>query len=310
MAGCGVSPGRVELRGDLAAHDPALMAGANGAPSYVFSTGDGAVADGTIQIRLSEDGHNWRSAGTVWDVKPEWLKKAVPGVDNLWAPEVHLHRGIYYLYFAASRFGTNRSVIALATNTTLDSSDPHYSWVDRGQVISSRGSDDFNAIDPAIIEDSDGTPWMAFGSFWSGIRMVKLSWPDGLRADSADPLRIADRGSPPNAIEGATIIRHRSWYYLIVSRDFCCKGARSTYNMAVARSSDVTGPYLDRVGTPMLEDGGTLLLSSQENQVGPGGASYSNGYLAWHYYDADKAGAFTLAIQPLGWSRDGWPTLE
>ena len=309
LAACATPAGRVEVSGDLTAHDPALVAGANGAPWYLYSTGDSAVADGTIQIRVSADGHSWHSAGTVWDTKPAWLTKAVPGLDNLWAPEIYQHDGTYFLYYAASTFGKNRSIIALATNTTLDATDPRYAWVDRGQVISSQQSDDFNAIDPAIVEDGDGTPWMAFGSFWSGIRMVKLAWPDGLRADQAAPRRIADRIVPPDAIEGATVIHHDNWYYLIVSRDFCCRGARSTYNMAVGRSQDVTGPYRDRTETPMLEDGGTPLLSSQGNQVGPGGPSYSGGYLAWHYYDANNAGAVNVAIQRLGWDGDGWPTL-
>ena len=33
----------------------------------------------------------------------------------------------------------------------------------------------WNAIDPNIIIDENGTPWMNFGSFWDGIKMVKLT---------------------------------------------------------------------------------------------------------------------------------------
>jgi len=309
LAGCAQPSGPVALSGDLGTHDPAIVAAADGHPWYVFSTGDGAVGGGNIQIRTSEDGKFWSSLGTVWKAKPAWIEKAVPGVDNLWAPELYHHDGIWYLYYAASTFGSNHSVIALATNTTLDVNSANYKWVDKGEVIASEKSDDFNAIDPAIVEDAAGVPWMAFGSFWSGIRMVKLAWPSGLRADQGVPLRLADRGAPPNAIEGATIVPHDGEYFLIVSRDSCCRGVASTYNMAVGRSKKVTGPYLDRAGGPMLENGGTLLLKSKGSHIGPGGESYSGGYLGWHYYDANNGGAPTLAIEKLAWDSAGWPSL-
>jgi arabinan endo-1,5-alpha-L-arabinosidase len=312
LAGCTAAPpaARLSVTGDLAAHDPALVAGQNGAPWYVYSTGDTSIGDGNIEIRTSPDGVDWTLAGTVWKKKPAWLAKAVPGVANLWAPELFHHGGTWYLYYAASTFGSNTSVIALATNTTLDQHAAGYRWVDRGPVIASHSSDDFNAIDPAITVDADGTPWMAFGSFWSGIKMIQLDWPTGKRANSSAPLALADRGFPPNAIEAATIIRHGGAYFLIVSKDFCCQGSGSTYYMTVGRATSVSGPYVDQSGKPMLQDGGTVLLKSRGAQVGPGGESVSNGYLAWHFYNSDVGGATTLAIQKLGWTKSGWPTLK
>jgi arabinan endo-1,5-alpha-L-arabinosidase len=230
-------------------------------------------------------------------------------VTNLWAPELFHHGATWYLYYAASTFGSNNSVIALATNTTLDPHSPNYHWVDKGVVIASHSSDNYNAIDPTIIDDAAGTGWMAFGSFWGGIQLVKLSWPSGKLASAASPKQIAYRGSPPDAIEGSTIIRHDGYYYLLVSLDFCCRGAASTYNMGMGRSRSVGGPYLDKSGHPMLDGGTSPLLATMGNQVGPGGESYSDGYLAWHFYDANVDGATTLAIQKLSWGTDGWPSL-
>ena len=309
LSGCSATATALdEPVGDVYTHDPALVAGEGGDPWFVYSTGSGQTADGNIQIRRSDDGVDWEYAGEVWQEKPDWLSEAVPGVDNLWAPELYEHDGTWYLYYSASTFGSNLSVIALATNTTIDPDAAGYEWVDRGVVISSEGAD-FNAIDPGIVEDADGTPWLSFGSFWSGLRMVELAWPDGLRASDADPLRLADRQSPPNAIEAPYILHHDGFYYLFFSRDFCCQGADSTYNIAVGRSAEVTGPYLDADGVALMDDGGTVVLGTDGAKIGPGGQSVSDGILAYHFYDAELDGAFRLGLARLDWE-DGWPVVR
>lgn len=306
VSGCSVAA-LEEPTGEVYTHDPALVAGAEGEPWFVYSTGSGQTADGNIQIRRSDDGVDWEYAGEVWQKKPDWLAEAVPGVDNLWAPELYEHDGTWYLYYSASTFGSNRSVIALATNTTLDPDAAGYEWVDRGAVISSEAAD-FNAIDPGIVVDEEGTPWLSFGSFWSGLRMVELAWPDGLRASDAEPLRLADRQSPPNAIEAPYILPHDGFYYLFFSRDFCCQGVDSTYNIAVGRSADVTGPYVDADGVDLLEGGGTPVLGTEGTRIGPGGQSVSDGILAYHFYDGELDGAFRLGLFRLDWV-DGWPVV-
>ncbi|WP_240341928.1 arabinan endo-1,5-alpha-L-arabinosidase [Arthrobacter sp. Alg241-R88] len=311
LTGCGAAApapeagAAAELSGDFFTHDPALVKGEDGEPWFIYSTGNGQVADGNIQVRRSDDGVKWEYAGEVWPEKPAWLKEAVPGVDNLWAPELYEHDGTWYLYYSASTFGKNLSVIALATNTTLDPADPAYEWVDKGQVISSKG-ERFNAIDPGIAEDKNGMPWMSFGSFWTGLQLVKLEWPTGLRAGTEEPLTIADRQAPPNAIEAPYILPHDGKFYLFFSRDFCCQGLESTYNIAVGRSDSITGPYLDAEGKELLDGGGTPLLASDGGRVGPGGQSVSSNTLAFHYYAEELDGAFRLGLAGLEWE-DGWP---
>ena len=302
-----VPAGPAPLTGDLAVHDPALAQ--HDGTWFVYSTGNGTVADGNVQIRSSQNGTDWEYRGEVWEQKPTWLEDRIRGVDNLWAPELIEHDGTWYLYYSASRFGKNTSLIALATNTTLDPDDPEFEWVDRGAVLESTAADDFNAIDPGIVVDEDGTPWMSFGSFWSGIRMVELEWPGGMRADDAEPLALADRGAPPNAIEAPYILERGGDYFLFVSRDACCQGVESTYNIAVGRADAPQGPYFDRDGTPLLEDGGTPLLATEGTRIGPGGQSVWGDTLAIHYYDEDIGGAFQLALLPLTWDDGGWPSV-
>jgi arabinan endo-1,5-alpha-L-arabinosidase len=299
----------VPLSGDLSAHDPSLIIDASGR-WLLFSTGAPEVAGGTIQMRRSDDGRAWAYAGNVLESIPDWVKAAVPGVQNLWAPHIHHHGGTYYLFYSASTFGSNRSVIGLATNTTLDPSAAAYHWSDRGPVMASAPEDDFNAIDPVVAEDEQGVPWLAFGSFWSGIRAVPFDWSTGAAVSGVVPLRLADRFVPPNAIEAPAILRHRGYYYLFVSLDFCCRGVDSTYKIAVGRSRSLTGPYLDRLGTPLAHGGGTVILSERGTLFGPGGQSVSshrgNDYLVYHHYDGALNGAHQLGIRRIRW-RAGWP---
>jgi arabinan endo-1,5-alpha-L-arabinosidase len=309
-----VAPAQAEepwrLSGDLAAHDPALVKGGGGEDWYVFATGEEGKGGGNLQIRSSKDGHKWTYEGTVWDEIPKWVTDAVPGVKNIWAPEVYEANGMYYLYYAASTWGHNTSVIGLATNETLDPSDPAYEWVDRGEVIRSESDDDFNAIDPGVIEDASGTPWMAFGSYWSGIRMVELDWPSGKLADpDEEPRHIADRKAAPNAVEAAYIVKNDGYYYLFTSWGQCCQGSDSDYKIMVGRSKKVTGPYVDRDGRKLLDGGGTTVLDTGGDRVGPGGQSASDDIIAYHYYDKSADGATKLALQPIVWDDDGWPQL-
>lgn len=318
----------LEVSGDLRTHDPALVVDDAGTEPtdddvwYVFSTGDGRVALGAPQIRRSLDsGATWEYVGELWTAadEPYWAREIVVGVDNFWAPEVVEHEGTYYAYYSASTFGSNTSLIGLFTNTTLDPDDPAYRWVDHGEVWRSDGTTPYNAIDPGVVTDAQGTPWMSFGSFWDGLFMVELEWPSGKPVGAtpeqpqgtAEPVHLADRGTATNAIEAPYLLARDGWYYLFFSRDSCCQGTASTYNIAVGRAAEPAGPYLDADGVPLLTDGGTSLLDTDGTMIGPGGQSVvqvgETAYLAFHYYDEDLGGDFQLGVRELAWTPDGWP---
>lgn len=286
-------------------HDPVMIKA--GDKFYVFSTGP------SIPIHCSDDMLNWKLCGRVFKlIDPNWLRTAVPGVGDLWAPDISFWNGQYYLYYAASTFGSNRSSIGLVTNKTLDMSSPDYQWVDQGEVLASKKGDNFNAIDPNLTFDKDGQPWLAFGSFWSGIKMRKIDAATGkVAADDPTLYSLASRGGV-DAIEGAFIVRRGDYYYLFVSFDFCCKGVNSDYKIMVGRSTSINGPYADRDGVSMLNGGGTLIYSGSPRWRGPG----HNGiyidkdtyWLLYHAYDADNAGVPTLRIEKLQWDDEGWPS--
>jgi arabinan endo-1,5-alpha-L-arabinosidase len=284
-------------------HDPHIIA-AEGS-YYIFSTGGG------IAIRRSRDLVHWERIGSVFKETPGWAKSEVPGVRGLWAPDISFFSGKHHLYYSASTFGSNRSCIGLAVNETLDPASPKYKWVDLGKVIESApGQDNWNAIDANIILDDQNQPWMAFGSFWSGIKLRRIDPVTGKPVADSQMYSLAARPKP-GAIEAAFMIRRQGHYYLFVSFDYCGKGVESTYKIMVGRSREITGPFLDRIGKPMLEGGGTLVLASQGQVRGPGHNSVlvqgAKHWLVHHYYDGNRNGMPTLQIRALAWDDAGWP---
>ena len=299
-----------QLQGDIRqVHDPTIIK--DGDTFYLFSTRAG------IAIRCSRDLVSWRLCGDVFAHLPGWAVTDVPGLRGIWAPDISYFNGKYHLYYSASTFGSNRSSIGLATNQTLDPASDKYKWEDHGKVISSQTTDDWNAIDPNIVLDENGEPWLSFGSFWSGIKMRKIDRTTGRLSNSDTKLySLASRprsAELPGAIEAPVIVRHKDYYYLFVSFDFCCRGVNSTYNIRVGRSRRVTGPYVDREGRDMMDEGGTILISGGKRWRGPGHCSIlqtkDGDKLVYHAYDAEAKGASTLRIAPIVWDSSYWPTV-
>ena len=255
---------------------------------------------------------NWTQCRAVFFGLPDWIREAVPAAGDLWAPDVSFYDGLYQVYYAASSFGDNQSAIGLATSPTLDPASPDYAWQDEGLVIKSEHTDDWNAIDPNFVLDADGQPWLAFGSFWSGIKLVKLE-PATRKPSSEDTTLYSLAARPaPGAVEAPFIVYRAPYYYLFVSFDQCCQGVDSTYNIRVGRSENVTGPYLDKEGVPMLDGGGTLLVESSERWKGPGHNAVfqddGQDYLVYHAYDAGDVGRSYLRLEPITW-QEGWPSV-
>lgn len=298
------------LTGDIAPiHDPAILR--QGDTYYLFTTSQERDGKGLIHIRSSKDLATWTRSPPVFAEMPAWVKDAVPGARGIWAPDAFFAGGEYRVYYSVSTFGKNRSAIGLVTTPSLEKP----VWTDRGQVIASDQRDDFNAIDPNIFADDKGGQWMAFGSFWSGLKLVRLDPKTGLRSAEDTKVHAIARRPSPGAVEAPFMIRRGGFYYLFASYDFCCRRAESTYYTVVGRSKDPKGPYLDRKGKKLTEGGGLIVLHADLDRsrrfVGPGHVAIlrepKQDYIVYHAYDTQARGVPTLRIQPLGWTGDGWP---
>jgi arabinan endo-1,5-alpha-L-arabinosidase len=299
------------LSGDLSpVHDPCMIK--DDKLYHVFCTSQMREGKGLIHWRTSPDMINWAFKGSVMPEFPDWVIDEIPDTRGAWAPDISYVGGRYHLYYCASLFGKNHSVIGLLTTPTLDTTHPDFGWKDEGLVIRSREGDRYNAIDPSHVVDADGRQWLSFGSFWSGLQLVELDPQTGKPKKSAKIKRIAGR-SQPGAIEAPFIFRRGDWYYLVAAYDFCCRGVNSSYYTCVGRSQKIEDPYVDDAGKKLTDDGGNVLLKAgaRDRFKGPGGASVfeENGayFIVYHAYDAQNNGKPALRIQALEWTADGWP---
>jgi arabinan endo-1,5-alpha-L-arabinosidase len=281
-------------------HDPSMIKTSDGRYLLV-STGN------NLPIRTSTDRSAFRTAGAVWPNGAPWARPFNGGSNTLWAPDLSFRNGRYYLYYAASTFGSRNSAIFLATSTTAASG----SWTNLGIVWQTSDANDYNAIDPNLAVDAGGAWWLTFGSFWTGIKMIRIDPATGKQHGSDRTLYSLARraASVDGAVEAPFIVRQAGFYYLFVSFDLCCRGTSSTYRIMVGRSTSITGPYVDRAGIPLTSGGGTEILATHGGVTGPGHEALFQDLDAWvlayHYYTSSAQGG-RLGVNLVDFT-DGWP---
>jgi len=304
-------------------HDPSELQYENGY-FMVFSTGKGIHS----WYRKATDDNTWHLAEVIQ--KPKWWDKVFP--DNkgyIWAPCVPFKWVMYYSFEAdddhASAIGR-----MIATGEA-----PNLKWRDDGPVLimpncRDNGKNCPVAIDPSVFTDDKGNLYMSFGSGTSGIWIVELDKKTGhlcgeaakgFSEDNPAFHRVAYRfsGEPrgeSDYIEASYVYRHpeNGYYYLFVNWGFCCRGIKSTYQIRVGRSKSPTGPYLDKEGKDMVDEGGSLVIATKGRYIGPGHAGiyrHVDGRYAFtfHYYDKKDDGKAHLAVRNLSWVND-WPVVE
>jgi arabinan endo-1,5-alpha-L-arabinosidase len=323
-------------------HDPELIK--QGDTYYLFPTG--------CKISSSKDLIHWTPEYNVFDAPQPWVTPDIIGNNSrgsgilagggngpgatapptaapvfsgghCGAPDVQLVNGTYYLYYDVTAFAKNTSAIGVATNTTLDPHSPDFKWVDHGMVVQSVPNRDmWNALDANLVMDRN-QGWLVLGSFWGGIKMVKMA-PDLLSiakpevwysiASQPRTYGLDDTDPGDGTIEGAFIYKHFQYFYLFVSLDYCCRGMNSDYKVVVGRSRTVEGPYSDREGRLMSRGGGTLVAKGDANWAGVGhNSAYTmNGksIIVMHGYDKRDAGRSKLIIREMKWDRGDWPSID
>jgi arabinan endo-1,5-alpha-L-arabinosidase len=287
---------------------------------------------------------------------------ALPAIDNpsygYWAPCIRKVGSKYRLYYCVvvldpivgTDYNTSwseRAFIGLAESDDLATN----VWTDKGMVVCSEpdglesyirkgGSDwnayfKFNAIDPSFIITPEGEHWLIYGSWHTGIAALKLNAttgkPDKLENINDYGVRIAGRGNISNnrwqALEAPEIIYNETtgYYYLFMAYD----ELSVAYNTRVARSRNITGPYVGM-------DGGNVTTGAEcwpivthpyafNNHTGWVGISHcavfqnpdtkewfyaSQGRLPKDVPGINASNALMMGqVRSIQWTEDGWPVV-
>lgn len=314
----------MSARGLWGAHDPAIYRDPVSGDYFAYCTHQ--------NVYRSPDLVSWRYIGGIIDETPDEVFAWSHGHD-LWAPDIIKVGDEYRMYCSSSSFGVRESCIYLAVS---DRPDGGFKY--RGIVVKTNSNSPVNAIDANPVTDAkSGRQYMAYGSFWGGIRLLELNPETGLPYDKteAEDGRTADSalGVPlvarpeycDRAVEGAYIVYNpdTDYYYIFVSYG----SLSNDYNIRVARSRDITGPYIDQNGCSMLAgtDGeantGFMVMAgyefeNSEGWMAPGHNSVlrdgDDWYLVCHIrpYGVYRHIDSTMHIRRLLWSDDGWAVVS
>ncbi|OJJ59081.1 hypothetical protein ASPSYDRAFT_89800 [Aspergillus sydowii CBS 593.65] len=320
---------------DFLIHDPSIVQVEDTFYSY-------SVAPGIAIHQSSSLDGPWTQTGSVLGGNSV-IRKG----DNKspWAPNTIQIGDKFYCYYAVSNSGCRDSAIGVASS---DSPGPG-NWTDHGLILQSGtgdGSDtspmdQSNAIDANVFVDFDGSVYLIFGSFWTGIWQVKLDEDlvsvEGhetrslssahLAAEPGKVWRARKTASPicgdpsgGHPIEGAFLAYHAPYYYLWYSWGRCCEFKNpkmrtngQEYRIRVGRSDNVRGPFVDKEGNDLVDGGGETVYGSNGDVFAPGGqgimSDLTGDILYYHYLNSSISYEFGQAR--LGWNRleyvDGWP---
>ena len=240
---------------------------------FVFRAGDGAYY---LFATSAPDGfYCWKSDDLVhWGTRKEaYLRRADSwGVENFWAPEVTERGGRYFLFYSAKTRGGSLRIGAAVSER------PDGPYRDaRNEPLFDFG---YAAIDPDVLQDSDGQNYLFFSRdcsentvgavHTSEICGVRLS--QDLLSVQGEPIRLttpeqAWETSSKNPLwnEGPEILKHNGLYYLTYSAN--CYAGRN-YSVGYATSRLPLGPYEKSKNNPILTAG------MYEDISGPGHHSF------------------------------------
>lgn len=295
---------------DTVLADPSVILDPKSGFFYAYGTednwGDG-LGSRLIPIVRSKDLINWTLVGNAFERKPAWKDKG-----GLWAPDINYIGGEYYLYYSFSTWGDPNPGIGLAI-----ASNPEGPFIDQGKLFTSKEVDVPNSIDPFFFEDH-GKKFLFWGSFsdkaTQGTYGVELSADGRSVPDFNKKFKVA-----AGDFEAVMIHKKDGFYYFLGSKGSCCEGVNSKYNVRIARSPHLNGPFLDKNGEDISQRGnGSLFMQGNDKFVGPGhNAQFitddqGTDWFIYHGIDANQgklrsgASRRVLLMDQVVWE-NGWP---
>lgn len=268
---------------------------------YMYATGKG------YSIFKSRNMTDWEPAGNAFtdETYPKMVRNGRRGV--CWAPEIRKIGGRYVLFYTLWFGKVWLSAIGYAVSDT-----PEGPFHDKGILIDSREVNVEQSIDQFYFEDN-GKSYLFWGSFRDIYAVeLKISENGDIAPDFSTKVKVAGR-----AFEGTNIWKRGKYYYFFASVGNYAGGEKSTYRTVVARAENVLGPYVNRKGVSILDDGYEDLLDRNASFSGPGhnaGLILDDAGKTWMYYHAYQIDNLALKRQGMldevKWTKDGWPYIS
>lgn len=271
------------IPGDFA--DPSIIRVKN---TY-YATGTSSEWGPHFPLFKSRDLINWEQAGYVLNQTPSWA------ASSFWAPEIFYHNKQFYVYYVAKKKSDGISCIGVATSTNLENG-----FTDHG-ILLEFGKE---AIDPFVFKDKDTLylTWKAYGLDERPIELLasRLSG-DGLKVVGTPFTLLKD--DQRKGMEGQSLIQKEDYYYLFYSEGGCC-GRDCSYNVRVARSQSIHGPFV-RYENVLLGDNELWKCPGHGTMVETKDDRYFFMYHAYRRTDHVFTGRQAL-IDEVIWE-NGWP---
>lgn len=249
----------------------------------------------------------------IGNVAPSEVWSAVPGTNysaELWAPELHLINGKWYIYVAADNGDNNNHRMYVLEGSSVN---PQDKFSLKGKLAAPV---DKWAIDGTVLLTDDNKLYFIW-SGWQGDKNVKqdlyiapMSNPWTISGDrvriSTPELDWEKRGGDPLINEGPEVLKHNGKIYIIYSAsgswsDYYCLGQLTFSGSDILNKDSWT-----KKPVPVFQ--------STDSVISPGHASFvksPDGKEDWIvYHTARKKGAGwdrVVRIQKFNWNTDGTP---
>ena len=274
------------IPGDFA--DPSIIKKGN----QYYAVGTSSEWAPHFPVYTSADLLDWKPAGYVFDKAPAWTS------GSFWAPEYYFYNNTYFIYYTARRKTDNVSCIGVATSRY-----PDKGFTDHGVIIA-YGKE---AID-AFVYNDNGQRYITFKAFGLDERPIEILGTrlsaDGLHTEGAVFSLLKD--DQRIGLEGQSILKKDNYYYLFYAAGNCC-GISCDYNVRVARSGSLKGPYEVYPGNPILQENAGWKCAGHGSFIT---ANNNKHYYLHHAYNK-LSGVFAgrqALLAELTWPQEnGWP---
>ncbi len=276
------------IPGDFA--DPTIIRFGN---SY-YAAGTSSEWAPHYPIYKSDDLINWKQVGHIFPKKRSWMSS------SFWAPELYVHRNKVYAYYTV-RDTNNISCIGVAT---ADS--PEGPFTDHGVIIRT-GKE---AIDAYVFDDAGQLyiSWKAYGLDKRPIELLSSKLTDDGLALTGETVSIL-RDDARKGMEGQSIIKNNDYYYLFYSAGSCC-GVPCDYNVRVARSKNINGPFEQFPGNPILKENGDWMCTGHGTPVQLKAGRWFYLYHAYNKQSNVYTGRQGMLAEIVWDNEGGWPSFR